>query len=310
MKHAFIDVGTNTALLLVVEVSSSTSFEVLCDEMQIVRLGEGLEKNHVFLETAKQRTLQALQNFQKTIQDLKCDSVRAVGTASFRKAKNAKEFQQEIFAKTKISLEIISGEEEARLIAKATVASFDEVPKPYFILDIGGGSTELIKVSDEALDVCSMPFGVVKLTESYLKTECPTVKEKYELLENITPQIQSVKNQFGTGQVLIATAGTATTIASLIQRLEVYDANAIHKSQFSLHELQVLRQRLEQLPIEERIKLPGLPEKRADVIVSGCLVLETVMTIFGFEKTFVSDQGLRYGLLRETLPVIPAKAGI
>lgn len=298
MKFAIIDIGTNTVILLIADIRPDHSYHVLHDEACITRLGEGIHHNPLFLESGMQRTFDALQNFKKTIDHHDCDSVIAVGTAAFRNAKNADVFISRIQNELKISMQIISGEKEADLIFQATIADFQHLTRPLLVLDIGGGSTELILDDGKKITTVSLPFGSVKLTERFVQSDPPTKKEIGALQKFIGDELKNhfpapIENPIN----LIATAGTATTLCALAQGLAKYDPAKVHGASMDKKSLFDLRDRLQNIPFKERSALPCLEPLRADVIVAGAHILSEVVSYFGVEKFLISDRGLRYGLL-------------
>lgn len=303
MKRAFIDIGTNTVLLLLVDLTLANEYVVLADECHIARLGEGLSKNLSFAPQAKERVVQTLLRYKQICDVHHCQDVLAVGTAAFRKASNGVEFVQEILDATGFQVQIISGEEEARIISKATLTDFQTLPQPLLTLDIGGGSTEFI-VTDHELkrQLVSLPFGAVRLHEEFLQDDPPNDDSVQALRCFVKNEIHSILDHFQTPpKSMVATAGTPTTVSALLQNLQIYDAALVHKSIISKHDLDALFLRLKKMPLAERQNIPCLPKGRADVILAGCLILSEVMQAFGFDKTSVSDRGLRHGLLLETL---------
>lgn len=305
LKIAFVDIGTNTVLLLLVELRPDGQFTVLADQCHIARLGEGLSQNAIFLPAAQERVITALQHFRNICTTHHCDDVTAVGTAAFRKAQNGTAFTKTLLQKTGFDVQIISGEEEARLIAKATLSDFDNLPKPLLTLDIGGGSTEFI-VNGQAgeRELFSLPFGAVRLHEEFLHDDPPSEKSLLALRGFIRNELHGLTQQLRQKPLsLVATAGTPTTVAALLQKLPEYDAKRVHKSTIALTDLENLLAHLSSLPLAERQKIPCLPKGRADVILAGTTILSEVMQTFGFDKTSVSDKGLRYGLLLDFLEV-------
>lgn len=304
MKLAIIDIGTNTVILLIAEIHADHSYHILHDEACITRLGEGIHQNPAFLESGMERTFAALRNFKTTIDHHDCDSVIAVGTAAFRNAKNAAVFITRLQNELQIPVKVISGEKEADLIFQATTVDFKNLPRPLWVVDIGGGSTELIGDDGEKIDAVSLPFGSVKLTERFIRSDPPTENEIQNLQRFLRDEL---KNNFigwtrgptpTTNSInLIATAGTATTLCALAQNLVKYDPAKVHGAQMDKKSLFDLRNRLQNISFKERSVLPCLEPLRADVIVAGAHILSEVVEYFGVEKFWVSDRGLRYGIL-------------
>lgn len=308
MKKAIIDIGTNTVILLIAEICPDHSYQVLHDEASITRLGEGIHQSPVFLNSGMDRTLAALTNFKTIIDRHGCDSVLAVGTAAFRNAKNAGDFINRIQNECKIPVQIISGEKEANLIFQATTVDFQKLEKPILVVDIGGGSTELILDDSQKVTAISLPFGSVKLTERFIQSDPPALEEIRALQKFLQNELKNHFLEWAWGPTptvnpinLIATAGTATTLCALAQGLTKYNPAKVHGAQMDKKSLFDLRDQLQILPFKERSALPCLEPLRADVIVAGAHILSEVVTHFGVEKFWISDRGLRYGILAEEI---------
>lgn len=315
MKIAIIDIGTNTTLLLVAEVVSDHSYKILHDECRITRLGEGLNSpnltNPQFLPQPMERCLNTLRDYKKTLEKFQCDDCHVVGTAAFRQAKNADDFVKRVKNELGLKIKIISGEEEAQLIHLACAMDFPHIEKPILVVDIGGGSTEFILDDGKNIREISLPFGVVKLTEQFLFSDPPTENEMKNLEEFLKKEIgQNVKPLSGRPQgaattlSTIATAGTPTTLKALALNLNQYDASQVHGKSLTRSEVEKIFVQLKNLPFAKRAQLPCLPEKRADVILAGTAILMTVLDELQLEKFWVSDRGLRFGILYKNAGVM------
>lgn len=301
MRTAFLDLGTNTLILLIAEIRPDKTYDVLHDEARVVRLGEGIHKNKFFLPDAMDRAYAALADFKAKIAELGCEDTVAVGTAGFRNAANAADFMSRVWAGLGLEIQIISGEKEAELIHTAALADFRDLPLPRVVLDIGGGSTEfIIEEHGKPVHAVSLPFGSVKLTENFLATDPPTSQELGALAAFLEKNLAGLPRLNG-ATTLIATAGTATTLAALAQNLKKYDAHKVHASILELDRLRKLAAQLALEPLALRQKRPCLELKRADVIVAGAEILKAVAACFGATRITVSDRGLRYGLLAEKI---------
>ncbi len=306
---AIIDLGTNTLILLVVSVQPDFTFTLLHDEACVVRLGEGINKNKKFLPAAMDRAFSALAHFKTVIDQQTCKRVIAIGTAGFRNATNAPEFIERVKNELQIPITVISGEHEAELIYAATKRDFQNLTPPQLTVDIGGGSTEFIFDDGKTFAAKSIPFGSVKLTEQFLTNDPPTSEEIqrldnhiFEHLKKMTQELSTTPSaQSGTKPTIIATAGTATTLAAMHQHLNIYDPKKVHQSQLSQLELKKIAALLAAMPIRERQQLPGLTPLRADVIVAGARLLLAIATYFDTETLWISDRGLRYGILYNLL---------
>lgn len=303
MKTAIVDIGTNTVLLLIAEIHPDKTFKILCDKARIARLGEGRNHSGRLLPRAIKRTLAVLGDYKIKMDEFGCEKRILVGTAALRNAKNAHKFTEVVKTECDLEVEIIQGREEARLIHKACTRDFSHLEKPLLVLDIGGGSTELIWDDNRKPHFTSLPFGTVNLTEKFIHSDPPKISE----IENLTRFIKSrLKNlpdagqgTRGSGRSFIATAGTPTTLLAVQLGLKIYEAEKVHGQKMTRDALLKLRHRLEKLPLKERCQIPCLPAGRADVIIAGSVILDTILDFFGLDAFWVSDRGLRYGLLYE-----------
>lgn len=303
-NNAVIDIGTNTLILLVAK-NKGKKMAVLHDEAVITRLGQGLTENHFFSTVAMNRTKTALAGFKKKCDQMKVKKIVAVGTAACRTAANAKVFQDAVKKETGIKIDIISPDEEANCTFQAALADFDG-KKKLIVVDIGGGSTEIVtgplptkKNSPES--VISLTTGSVRLTEQYIHSD-PISSEDFNRLHigvrnGLIDDLDGFypHNDFSNYQ-MVATAGTATTLAALDKKMARYTPAKIHGTKLSKKNLEALIGRLVPLSVAERQKLPGIEPLRADVILAGALLLNEIMRYFKQELTLVSDRGLRYGV--------------
>ncbi|MDO8520216.1 MAG: hypothetical protein Q7T11_08660 [Deltaproteobacteria bacterium] len=302
-NFAVIDVGTNTLILLIARLKGK-KIEPLHDEAVITRLGQGLTDNHFFSSEAMNRTRKVLVGFKKKCDELKVKKIAAVGTAACRIAANAKVFVDAVKKETGVKIDIISPDEEANCTFQAALSDFGGKQK-LIVVDIGGGSTEIVtgplnaKKTPES--VMSLTTGSVRLTEQYIHSD-PINSEDFNRLHigirnGLTDDLDGFyPNTDFSGYQMVATAGTATTLAALDKKMARYNPTKIHGSKLKKKNLEDLIARLVPLSVAERQKLPGIEPLRADVILSGALLLNEIMRYFKQETTLISDRGLRYGI--------------
>ena len=291
---AAIDLGTNTALLLIGKVEEG-KIQVVADIAELPRIGEGLGSASKISPQALQRTIDVLKNYRKICEQHGVTKVAAITTAAVRKAENRNEVLQGIQNETGFVFEMISGEEEARLCYLSAAHDFGE---KILVLDIGGGSTEFMTVQKDFI-AKSIPFGTVVLNEKFLNTIPPTQSSIELLREHLIEQLQNnIDPQLYQAQslTLIATAGTPTSLAAVHLQLAEYDHDKVHGLKLSLETIQNLNKRLSTMTLAELKQVSGLHPKRADVIVAGGIILESAMQHLGYAELTVSDHGLRYGL--------------
>lgn len=292
MTFATIDIGTNAVLLLVAEYPP---LKVLRDEARITRLGEGLHEQPLFLRTAQERTLAVLKDYKSICDSFSVEKNIAVGTAAFRKAKNTDDFIQQVKKETGITIEIISGEEEARLSYLSATTDFPEEAN-LLVLDIGGGSTEIISKDGSV----SLDLGAVVLSEKIIKHDPPTEKEISELLRSIDKILvgaQFMAPSSDKPAKLVGLAGSVTTLSAIKQRLTDWDGSRVQGSILTTKDLDEMISLFQKTTNEQRSKIPGMVKGREDTILAGTLILRKVMDHVGIDQVTVSDRGLRYGLI-------------
>ena len=295
MKLAAIDIGTHCVLLLIVE-NKNNQLVPLVDEATLTRIGEGMGQTNVFLPSGMERTLEVLKKYKTICDKQRVEKIIAVGTAAFRKAKNAKEFVAQVKKECGIIINIICGEREAELTWKAASTDFGE---EIAVVDIGGGSTEIIRpeTRDQRPETNSIPIGSVLLTEKYCHSDPISEKDYKNLCNAIDKQVQLLKPNASLPKTLVATAGTATTLGAIKKKMRIYKHAAIHGSKLTLAELKKIIADLKSKTIAERKKILGLEAGRADVILAGSLLLEKIAEHFGFKEIMISDRGVRWGLV-------------
>lgn len=299
-RIASIDIGTNTILLLIAEVQRG-KINTLFDTETVARLGEGVHKTAILLDEAMERGFQTLDQYLRRCQELNVQKIFAVGTSALREAKNSNLFLQRATEQFGLNIEVISGEEEARLSFLAVAKDLKERERPLLVLDVGGGSTELICGKDNAiLKWASLPLGIVRFTERFLLSDPVKEAEWKAMAEEIQKQLSAFP--FPQGPLsMISIGGTGTALASVELGLEKFIPEKIHRSVLTREALRDQLSLYRSKTIEERKKIKGLPPSRADVILAGGTILYLIMEAFGCSSFMVSTHGVRYGLLYNKL---------
>ena len=308
-RVAAIDIGSHTLLLLIVEGRKSAEGEpiearVIHEDCRFGRLGKGLERTGALDPGSIADSLEILGSFRLRIDELDVHAVQVVGTQALREASNAAEFIDRAGEILDVPLEIIPGEREARLVHRAVSASFPELAgQPFVVADVGGGSTEIIVARPEAdIQVCSLPIGSVRLHERHLASDPPTPDQVRALIADIDATLSQLSGlEVPTGVCLVATSGTATTIASVQLKLRIYDPERVHG--LSLPRAVVERQLAQVLPlsINERLRIPGLRPERAVSIDAGIAIFARLLSRLDASRFVVSERGVRWGLAHEML---------
>jgi len=306
---AAIDIGTNTVLLTVAEWDGKTT-RVLRDEARITRLGQGLNRDPNFLPVAQERALAVLKDYKKIANSLGASKIVAVGTAAFRKAKNAVSFVDRVLRETGIHIKVISGDEEARLSYLSAAHDFRDLERAntrfaptLIVLDIGGGSTEVITKSGGV----SMDLGAVVLSESIVKHDPPADVEisamKAEIDHRVGANLVFARRDGANTRfapTLIALAGSVTTLSAVKQGLVVWDGAKVQGSVLTTGDVDGFVALFRRTTNEERSAIPGMVKGREDTILAGTLILKAVMKAVGVSQVTVSDRGLRFGLIYES----------
>jgi exopolyphosphatase / guanosine-5'-triphosphate,3'-diphosphate pyrophosphatase len=301
VKLATLDVGTNTVLMLIAERDAAGAVRTIAELSRITRLGRGVDSSGQLDHESAAQTLAAITEFAQRARALGAEKIVGVATAALRDAKDGADFIAQVKARAGVDLEIITGETEAQLCYLAVVRglALDPAAK-LLIVDIGGGSTELIRAEQRRkLDLVSLQIGSVRLTERFVHCDPPTAREAAELRLAVDGALQHLGWEF-TPDVMVGIAGTVTTVCAVALGLTSYDPKIVHGHRLSNADVMATIRKLA-VPLAERKRLPGLEAGRADVIFAGAAILERIMDHFHMTEVVVSDQGVRWGLLWRTL---------
>jgi len=304
-RLASFDLGTNTFLLLIADVSYGR-VEPVFEKETIVRLGKGVDAAGNLNAEAMQRGWACLQEYIEIAKQHDVEKIFAVGTSALRDAANRSDFLDTVFERTGVRIEIISGEKEARLTFSGTLSNKTNLPGPIAVLDIGGGSTEVVigephLLRETSLQARSADIGSVRLTERFVHSDPAQAEEVMRLRQQAETVMRAtwLPDNLAKVKTLIGTAGTITTLAAMAQAMQEYDPRRIDGFVLTRQKLGEIIIDLRRRTIAERSELPGLSAARADVILAGALILETFLDIYKFPELMVSDRGLRYGVLEE-----------
>lgn len=296
-NFAAVDVGSNQVLLFISKVESGRSGEVILDKGEITKLGEDVSNTGVLKADAMKRTLDALKDFKGLIEKNNVEEYAAVGTAALRESNNSDEFLNMVRDETGIQIEIITGEEEARLSFLAVVGGLNLGNRETVIIDIGGGSTEFIFGKQaQILDRFSLKIGALKMTERFLHADPVRNEEFNEMTDHLNDEFKHVSPPFKE-LFLVGMGGTMSNLGAMKYKLEKYDPGIVHGSEISLGELNSIMIDLKEKTVEERKKIRGLQPKRAGVMLAGTGILKAIMNKLHSEKITISDMGLRHGLM-------------
>lgn len=291
MIRAVIDIGTNSVRLLVAERQPGGEWKTLRKGLESSRLGEGMTIHEGLSEAACRRTLEAVEEFVRAAREAGADEIRAYGTEILRSSPQGEAFAALTKEKTGVDVAILTGEEEAFYSYLGAVGVSSSVAS---VTDIGGGSTEVCMGFGPAVGYRhSFPIGCVRCSGLFDTTTARGIGElkKYCFQKfHDTQDLAPVKNW-------ICVGGTATSIAAMLQKLEVYDAEKVQDYVIRQEDVARLLKELYQMSYEERCHVKGLRADRADIIVAGVAIVDSLMEYFALSEMTVSDRGLTEGLL-------------
>jgi exopolyphosphatase / guanosine-5'-triphosphate,3'-diphosphate pyrophosphatase len=305
---AALDLGTNSTRLLVARPDGAGQLEPLRRRNTITRLGKGVDASGRLDPAAIERTVACLRDYRATMDELDVERVRVAATSAARDAANRDELFGAVEQVVGTAPELMSGDEEGRLAFRGATSGLARERAPFLVVDIGGGSTELIvggqgDQADEVEGVMSIDVGCVRLTEKFLQHDPPHPEELTAAisftdayLEDVLREIPAV-NQ---ARTLVGVAGTITTVAAV--EMGEDDHSKVHHFHLTRDAAEDVFRTLATEARADRIHNPGLEEARADVIVAGCCVLVAIFRRFGFDEMIVSESDILDGLVLSLLP--------
>ena len=296
-KYAVIDIGTNSIKLCLAEKDVNGNWSVVFDGAEISRLGEGLHATGELTPAAMDRTRRALAQMLNVIRQQGAEQVVAVGTMCLRMAKNARDFIARVHQDCGVTIEIISGAEEARLAYLAVKSGIAPDQGRVLMVDAGGGSTEFIVGRQAQIETCvSLNVGAVAYTEQFLISDPVTPAEFDQAVDAIAKDLAALHVD-GNVEVLIGIGGGVTNLSAVKQQLSGYDPVIIQGSTLELSEINRQIDLYRTKTRAERKQIVGLQPKRADVILAGAAIIREIMRKVEVDIMTVSDRGLRHGLL-------------
>jgi exopolyphosphatase / guanosine-5'-triphosphate,3'-diphosphate pyrophosphatase len=300
MRIAAIDIGTNSIHMIVVQVRPDLSFEVIDREKDMVRLGAGGLDGKSLTQTATASALQTLSKFKRLAESHKVDEIVAAATSATREADNGGDFIAEVDRLTGIKIRIIPGAEEARLIHLAAGYGVDVGSSTACVVDIGGGSVEVTLGTATHLTAGrSFKTGVIRLTERYAKSDPLSRRDERRLVKHVTREMGEYLTEIaGRGfDRVIGTSGTILSLGSLALLQEGQLAEDLRNRRVSAKAIRRLRKRLVAADLDERLSMPGLDPRRADLSVAGIVLLDTILRRLGAADLTLCDLALREGLI-------------
>jgi exopolyphosphatase/guanosine-5'-triphosphate,3'-diphosphate pyrophosphatase len=300
IRVAAVDCGTNSIRLLVADLDPGAGTLTELDRtMQIVRLGEGVDRTGRLSPGALQRTFASCDEYAARIRELAAERVRFVATSASRDAENSAEFVAGVRARLGVDAEVVDGAEEAALsFAGATRELAGREPGPLLVVDIGGGSTEFVLGDDHPVASRSVDVGCVRITERRLHTDPPTPDEVAAARADIEAAVDlaAAAVPLAGARTLIGLAGSVTTLAAIDAGLTAYDPTVTHHYRLAAASVRELTARLLAMPRAERAQVPVMHPGRVDVIAAGAMVLDAVLTRTGRPEVLVSEHDILDGI--------------
>lgn len=292
--RAIIDIGTNSVRLLMAEKDEKGEWKTLRKELRSTRLGEGMTDKAIIGQGAKERTLSAVGEFTAMAKLEGAEDIFAYGTSIMRDASNGEEFADEVTAASGVPVRILSGKEEAYYSYIGAAGTSGVITS---VVDIGGGSTEIcVGFGTDVGARHSFRLGCVRCSKQFdtttargrgeLKKHCFTLFRETDLMESM----RNVKRWIGVG-------GTVTSLASMLQELEVYDSSKVQDYVIHPEDVSEILEKLSKMSYDDKCHMKGLLPSRADIIVAGVVILDSLMEYFALSEITVSDRDLSEGLL-------------
>ncbi len=298
-RVAVVDIGSNSTRLLIVDTEGDRVTGELERHSQVTRLGAGVDRSGNLQDDAMERVFETIEGFHELIEHHEADRAVAVLTSAVRDAGNGSEFAEQIEQRFGLEAHILDGEQEAQLTFLGAMSERDpDDETPTLVVDIGGGSTELVIGSHrEATFHVSTQAGVVRQSERHIEHDPPEDDELRELAEDVESILhEAVPEECRTAvRRGIGVAGTATSLGAIAQELEPYDPKKVHGYRLSGEERDRIRDQLSAMTVEERREVPGLHPDRAPTIIPGVIILEQVMGLFGLSELEVSEHDILRG---------------
>jgi len=310
MRYAVFDLGSNSIKFLVAQTGAGGRLRVLREKSISTRLAENLIDTCELRADAMARTLDALRELRAEADELGAECFRAVATSAVRDSRNRREFLKAARGVLGFPVRLLSGLEEAETIFAGVSADPHWQDRDLFILDVGGGSAEWVQGHGGRMEKrLSLPLGAVRLRERFLHTYPVAPDTAALLVETVHGQIAHPLAHFRLGaRRLIATGGTATCLIAIRRKIAHFDPHRIDHVSLTRPELEALLKSFTNRTLDQLKAIPGLPPKRADLIIPGAAVILATMKLLGAKRLGVSIRGLRYGVLTAAIAAEEGRA--
>jgi exopolyphosphatase/guanosine-5'-triphosphate,3'-diphosphate pyrophosphatase len=297
MRVGVVDCGTNSIRLLIADIDGG-NFREVTRQMQVVRLGQGVDETNQFHPDALERTFAAVDLYAGEIARRGVEKIRFCATSATRDAINRNIFIDGVKERLGIEPEVISGDEEARLSFAGATREFNRSDGPFLVVDIGGGSTEFVLGTDSVESAISVNIGCVRMAERHFRNDPPTADEITIARNDIQNAIDiaSASVDIKSAKTLVCVAGTATTVAAAALNMPEYDRHAIHLSRISADQVHAVSNTFLNMTRDERAALGYMHPGRVDVITAGSLVLSKIVKATGAKEFVASENDILDGM--------------
>lgn len=298
-RVAIIDLGSNSFRLIVIEYVPQLSFKIVDEVRESVRLSEGMAESAILRAAAMERAKRAMRIYAAFCKASGITDIIAVGTSAIREANNSALLLGQITAETGITVRVLSGEEEAYYAYLAAINS--TTLSDGFVLDLGGGSIEVVRVQNRQLiHSLSLPLGAVRVTEGFLQSDPVSPKELRRLQKHLQEQFSAIDwFRAEAGLRLVGEGGTLRLLGRLVQKMNQYLLDDLHGYTISIEHIEAIVEQLAKSAINKRKQLPGMKSDRADISLGGAVVVLEAMRAAGITEMMICNQGLREGLFYE-----------
>ncbi len=311
-RLAAIDVGSNTIRLTVAEVQDDDTYRILDEEREMVRLGEKLDSTGRLSDAAVERALTAIGKMKAIADGFAVAEIRAIATNAVREASNGRSFVREALRQHRLQIDVISGEEEAQLAFRSAARHFDLEGRSTAVVDIGGGSVEVILSAGTAIEeVYSLPLGAVRVTERLVRSDPLRNKHWKALKSDIDRSIRTaIRQPAHRAEIMIGSGGSFTALAHMSKWQREGRHGSVQGYVLTPAEIIHLLDRLREAPLEARRQMQGLSSDRADIIVAGASVIARLVKRLGSQQILVNERGIRDGLLLHMISELPGRSNV
>ena len=294
---AAIDCGTNSIRLLIASADSDGRLVEQARELEMVRLGQGVDATGSFRPDALERTFSACRTFAQAIADHHCDRVRFVATSAARDVSNRDAFFAGVRQALGVDAEVINGMEEARLPFAGAISGIQVIDEPVLVIDCGGGSTELVLGRGSSIDSrVSLNIGSVRLRERFLHDDPPTVEQIDDARKYVREALDSCPVDVAAARTVIGVAGTVTSLSAIGQNLTDYDRAKVHRSVLTVGQISDLAGKLLSSTVDEVEQMGPLKRRRAEVLCGGAVIIDEVCRRATAGKLVVSETDILDGM--------------